>query len=76
MAVIAVVITARTCDVPIRRGERYVLTVITPGDPALPANVRKAAQVLCCKRAREARQAIAAAAGLRTARPGAREGEA
>jgi hypothetical protein len=40
MAVIAVVITARkerpcaTCDVPIRRGERYVLTVITPGDPA------------------------------------------
>jgi hypothetical protein len=46
------------------------------GGGDLPANIRKAAQVLCCKRAREARRAIAAAAGLRTARPGAREGQA
>jgi hypothetical protein len=46
------------------------------GGGDLPANVREAAQALCRKRAREARRAIAAAAGLRTARPGAREGEA
>jgi len=40
MAVIAMVFTARkerscaTCDEPIRPGERYVLTVVTPDDPS------------------------------------------
>jgi hypothetical protein len=39
MSVLTMVFTARkdrpcaTCDEPVRAGERYILTVITPGDP-------------------------------------------
>lgn len=40
MSVLTMVLTARkdrpcaTCDEPVRPGERYILTVITPGDPS------------------------------------------
>lgn len=46
------------------------------GGGDLPVKVREAALALCRRRAREARQAIAAVTGRRTSEPDAREGGA